>query len=183
MVREGRLLMMTAPVWYGEYMFGGKPDSPYYQTAEGQLGAALPPKWADQDKIYNGGGVGGVWAVSNHTKNIDLTLDLLMFLSTSHQVHDAAVTFPAYRLVAQEWGNHLARNSLYAFDPFPVEEKAAYTISDEGLKTVRYFTWDPLVSGTLSQMREGKMMLEALPGYGRELKGLAEAAGYQVIDR
>ena len=183
LVREGRLLMMTAPVWYGEYMFGGKPDSPYYQTAEGQLGVALPPKWQDQDKIYNGGGTGGVWAVSNHAQNLDLIMDMLLFLTTSHEVHDTAVTFPAYRPVTQEWGKHLPPNPLYAFDPFPVEDEAAYTITDEGLKTVRYFTWDPFVSGTISQMREGKTMLEALPGYGRELKGLAEAAGYEVIDR
>jgi ABC-type glycerol-3-phosphate transport system substrate-binding protein len=164
-------------------MFGGKPDSPYYQTAEGQLGVALPPKWQDQDKIYNGGGTGGVWAVSNHAQNLDLIMDMLLFLTTSHEVHDTAVTFPAYRPVTQEWGKHLPPNPLYAFDPFPVEDEAAYTITDEGLKTVRYFTWDPFVSGTISQMREGKTMLEALPGYGRELKGLAEAAGYEVIDR
>jgi multiple sugar transport system substrate-binding protein len=182
LVKEGKLLMMPAPVWYGEYMFGGTEDSPYYQTADGRLGASTPLKWKDQDKIYNGGSTGGVWAVSNHTQNPELTLDIILFLATSHEVQDAAVTFPAYRPATLEWGKQLAENKVYALDPFPVEEEAAHTMTSEGLGIVRYFTWDPFVSGTLSQMREGKTMLEALPGYGKELKGLAEAAGYRVVD-
>src|SRR5579871_5540367 len=35
-VTAGKLLMIPAASWYGEYIFGGKKDSLYYQTAEGQ---------------------------------------------------------------------------------------------------------------------------------------------------
>jgi multiple sugar transport system substrate-binding protein len=182
LVKDDKLLMLPAPVWFGEYMFGGRPDSPYYQTADGRLGVAMPLKWADQDKIYNGGSTGGVWVVSNHTQNLDLAMDILLFLTTSHAVQDTAVTYPAYLPATMEWGKSLVENEVYAFDPFPVLEAAAATLTPEGLGTVRYFTLDPLVSGVLSQMREGKTMLEALPGYGKELKGLAGAAGYRVVD-
>ena len=38
---QDKLLALTAPSWFGEFVFGGTPDSVYYQTATGQLGVAL----------------------------------------------------------------------------------------------------------------------------------------------
>jgi ABC-type glycerol-3-phosphate transport system substrate-binding protein len=42
LVKDGKLLMMPAASWYGEYVFGGKADSLYYQEANGRLGVAAP---------------------------------------------------------------------------------------------------------------------------------------------
>ena len=66
---EDRIVMLIGPSWFGEHVFGGKENSTYYQTADGQLGVALTPKWPDQDTHWSGAGGGGSWAMSRHTKN------------------------------------------------------------------------------------------------------------------
>ena len=98
------LLLLTAPSWFGEFVFGGTPDSVYYTEANGQLGVALPPKWEADDQPYFGGQGGAAWAVSRHTQNPKLAVDLVTWLSTANEYQvDLAPTYPAFKPPAKEW--------------------------------------------------------------------------------
>ena len=102
---EDKLLILTAPSWFGEFVFGGTPDSVYYKEAKGQLGVALPPKWEADDQPYFGGQGGAAWAVSKHTQNPKLAIDLATWLSTANEYQvDLAPTYPAYKPPAERVG-------------------------------------------------------------------------------
>ena len=179
-VKAGNLLMLPAASWYGEYIFGGKPDSMYYQSGEGQLGVALPLKWADEDKPYTGFHGGSAWTVSRHTANPKLAIDVAQFMSAGHEYQDTAVTFPAYLPAADEWAKTVASNPVYAFDPYPVLKEAASMMSIEGLGNIRYDWQNPFTTDVTSAIQKGETIVSALPKLQETYKGLAEAQGYQV---
>lgn len=179
LANENKLLMLQAASWFGEYIFGGKPDSLYYKTSEGQLGVAIPPKWSNEDKAYTGFGGGSAWTVSKHTKNPELAVEFAIFASTATEYHGTGPTFPAYLPAAKEWRKTLSGNKLYAADPYPVMEEAA-GLMDPLIASLRFPTAD-LVKKTLVQaVAKGETVESALPALQQELVNAAEAQGYLV---
>jgi multiple sugar transport system substrate-binding protein len=181
LAKTGKLLMLPAASWYGEYIFGGKPDSLYYQTAEGQLGVALPLRWKDEDKPYTGFHGGAAWTVSNHTPNPKLAVDVAVFMAAGHEYQDTAVTFPAWLPAADKWAGTVAGNAVYAFDPYPVLKEAAGMMTIEGLGPVRYDWQTPWTTDIVGALLKGETIVSALPTVQATYKGLAEAQGYEVI--
>jgi multiple sugar transport system substrate-binding protein len=180
-----RLIMMPWASWGGEHLFGGKENSLYYQTAEGQLGVAPPPKWPDQEEHLSGAIGGGAWAMSRHTKNPQLSSELVIWLTTSEEFQGAtATTFPAYLPAAEIWAERVASNPMYAFDPYPVLEEQAskiWPVYSEGRyqdfvsSSYGEFVLNPAMAGEQS-------FVEGLPAMREELVNLAPTLGFQVIE-
>lgn len=177
---ENKLLLLNAENWYGEYVFGGKPDSLYYTTAEGQLGVATPPRWEADSQPYFGGGGGAAWAVSKHTANPSLATDFARWVSTADEYQATiAPTYPAYRPAAETWVKSVAGNEMYANDPGPVMTEAA-ALTDPLWGVVRYDTPSVFVAAVIAALNEGRSVESALPAFQEQLVQAAEAQGYQV---
>jgi multiple sugar transport system substrate-binding protein len=178
---KNQLLILTAPSWFGEFVFGGTPESVYYTEASGQLGVALPPKWEADDQPYFGGQGGAAWAVSRHTQNPKLAVDLVTWLSTANEYQvDLAPTYPAYKPPATEWVTRIAGNPLYANDPGPVYiEAAAY--EDPLFGIVTYDTATIFATAVIGALNEGKSVESSLPAFQEALVQAAETAGYEVV--
>jgi multiple sugar transport system substrate-binding protein len=181
LANENKVLLLPAASWFGEYIFGGKPDSLYYKTAEGQLGVALPPKWRDEEKAWTGAIGGSAWTVSKHTKNPKLAVDLVVWLTTSNDYQGTAPTYPAYMPAAQEWAKTLRGNKLYAFDPFPVLQEAASLI-DPLWGSVRYDAQATSKSVLVGALSKGETLASAMPEFQKQLTELAQAQGYEVLN-
>ncbi len=181
LVKQDKLLMMPAASWFGEYVFGGKPDSTYYQTAEGQLGVAPIPKWSDQEVRWTGAQGGSAWTMSRHTENPELAVQLIVWLTTSEEYQgQMAPTFPAYLPAAQIWAETTSGNPLYAFDPYPVMEEAAGLI-DPKWREGKFDYGEPFGTTVVETLISGGTIEEALPRYQEALVSLAQAEGYEVI--
>ena len=179
-VKAGNLLMLPAASWYGEYVFGGKPDSTYYQSADGQLGVALPLKWKDEDQPFTGFHGGSAWSVSRHTENPELAVDFAKFMSSSHEYQDTAVTFPAFLPAADVWAKTVASNPVYAFDPYPVLKDAAGMMTLEGLGNIRYDWQSAWNTDVIAAVQAGDSIVSALPKLQETYAGLAKTQGYEV---
>ena len=179
--QQNKLLMMPAASWYGQYVFGGQPDSTYYTTAEGQLGVAPVPKWSDQETRWTGAQGGAAWTMSRHTKNPELASQLIVWLTTSQEYQgEMAVTFPAYLPAADTWSKTISDNALYAFDPFPVMKEAAGLI-DPKWREGKFDYTQPFGTTVIETLLSGGTVEEALPLYQEALVSLAQAEGYDVI--
>lgn len=180
-VTDGKLLMIPAASWYGEYIFGGKKDSLYYQTAEGQLGVALPPKWAADAKALTGAQGGAAWTASKHTQNPELAAKFIVWVTTDNGYQGTAPTYPAYTPAADVWAKTLSANKVYAEDPFPVLKQAA-ALLDPNWGNVRYDRAESFVRVVMAAVADGKTVTETLKAYGDDLANLAQAQGYTVVN-
>lgn len=182
LANDDKLLMMPAASWYGEYVFGGKPDSSYYKEAKGQLDVALPPKWKADDKAYTGAQGGAAWTMSRHTKNPKLASDLIIWLTTSNDYQGTAPTLPAYVPAADTWSKTIAGNKVYAKDPFPILKESSGLI-DPAWANVRFSkttTWNSVV---IAAILKGATVESALPEFQKQISALAEASGYKVVNQ
>jgi len=182
LVSQNKLLMLPAASWYGEYVFGGKPDSTYYKEATSQLGVAPPLKWADEDKAYTGAQGGSAWTMSRHTKNPKLAAELIVWLTTSDDYQGSAPTFPAYLPAADTWSKTIAGNKLYASDPFPVLKDSSGLI-DPLWANVRFDKSKTFSTVVIGAVQAGQTVESALPELQKQLTALAEAEGYQVVNQ
>jgi ABC-type glycerol-3-phosphate transport system substrate-binding protein len=182
LANENKLLMMPAASWYGEYVFGGKPDSTYYKEANGQLDVAPPLKWADEDKAYTGAQGGSAWTMSRHTKNPELAAELIVWLTTSNDYQGSAPTFPAYLPAADVWRSTIANNKVYATDPFPVLKETSGLI-DPLWANVRFDKGSAFNSVVIAAVQAGQTVESALPELQNQLSSLAQAQGYQVVNQ
>lgn len=179
---EDKLLMLPAASWYGEYVFGGKPDSAFYKEAKGQLAVAAPLKWQGDDKAYTGAQGGAAWTMSRHTKNTKLASDLIVWLTTSNDYQGTAPTLPAYLPAQEVWAKTLAGNKVYAADPFPVLRDSSSLI-DPLWANVRFDRDTTFTTVVIGALTEGQTVESALPEFQTQLTALAEAAGYQVVNQ
>ncbi len=178
---DNKLLLLTAPSWFGEFVFGGKSDSTYYTTATHQLGVAVPPKWQADSQPYFGGQGGAAWAVSKHTQNPKLATDLAIWMSTANAYQvDVAPTYPAFKPAASEWVKKAASNPLYANDPGPVYVQAA-AYEDPQFGIVTYDTASIFTTTVIGALNEGKTVESSLQAFQDGLVQAAKTAGYDVV--
>ena len=178
---QDKLLILTAPSWFGEFVFGGTPESVYYTEANGQLGVALPPKWEADEQPYFGGQGGAAWAVSRHTANPQLAIELATWLATADEYQvDLAPTYPAYKPPAEQWVTRIAGNPLYANDPGPVYIEAA-AFEDPLFGIVTYDTATIFATSVIGALNEGKTVESSLPAFQEALVQAAQVAGYEVV--
>jgi len=179
--KQNKLLMIPGASWFGQYVFGGQPDSTYYQTAEGQLGVAPVPKWEDQETRFAGAQGGAAWTMSRHTANPELASDLIEWLTTSQEYQgEQGPTFPAYLPAAETWSKTISSNPLYAFDPFPVMKDAAGTI-DPKWREGKFNYGDAFGTTVIETLLAGGTIEEGLPKYQEALVAQAQAEGYDVV--
>ena len=181
--QQNKLLMFIGASWYGEHVFGGKEGSLYYQTSDGQLGVAAPPKWAADDQAWTGAQGGSSWAISRHTKNPKLAARLIEWLATAPEfMGEQGTTQPAFAANAEIWGKGLADKPLYATNPYPVLEEAAKLMDPLWNEPIRYSTaidgiWGEVINEGLLA---GKTIEELLPALQERMVEEAEAAAYRV---
>lgn len=178
---QNKILMLPAASWYGEYVFGGKPDSTYYKEASGQLAVAPPLKWADDERAFTGAQGGAAWTMSRHTKNPQLAADLIIWLTTSPDYQGSAPTFPAFLPAADVWSTTVSGNPLYASDPFPVLKESSQLI-DPLWANVRFDKNGAFNTVVIAAVTEGQTVASALPELQNQLSALAQASGYQVVN-
>ena len=176
-----RVVFIPHASWYGQHVM--KPNYPEDLKAAGRVGAALLPKWKDQDQRWTGAWGGGGWVMSKHTKNPKLASELIVWLATGPWHGTDATTFPAYPPANEVWGAQLARDSFYVEDPYPNMNIMAPLIWPGINQGRMYVSWwneygtivnTPLVNG------ERKVM-ESLPLLRESLVNLAPPAGFEVI--
>jgi multiple sugar transport system substrate-binding protein len=180
LVNQNMLLMLPAASWYGEYVFGGKEDSLYYKTSEGQLGVALPPRWSNEDVALTGAQGGAAWTVSRHTLNPELAVKFVVWVTTDNAYQGTAPTFPAYLPAAEVWSQTISNSPLYATDPFPILNEAAGLI-DPRWGNVRYNRQEAFTSTVIPAIVEGNTVASALEAFQAQLVGLAQSQGYAVV--
>ncbi len=180
-VNDDKLLMVSMASWaWG--VFGGTPDSTYYKNAEQQLGVAPPLKWAADAKGQTATQGGGAWTVSRHTKNPQLAVDLVTWVTTSPDLWAGTTNFPAYKPLMPLWQKKVSSNPLFANDPFPVMAEAAGLISSLD-KWPRFDLIVPLNTVVKTAYKEKVSIESVLPKVAEAFIPLAEAEGYQVVGK
>lgn len=175
--KEGKLLMLPGPSWFGEYVL--KPESSYAIPA-GQIAAGAMPTWADGEENYSGAFGGGIYVVSSHAADPQAAADVIEWVSTATEYQQTAPTYPAYAPAAGEWVKTLAEGGYYAEDPTAVLEEAAGKINPV-VSPVRYQI-EPSVNATVvAAIKSGGTIAEALLELQTQLASLAQTAGYAVV--
>lgn len=177
---NNKLLLIETAAWFGDFVFGGKPDSSYYKTADHQLAVALPMKWADQDKPYTGAWGGSAWMVSRHTKNPRLAVDIAIYMTTDVEVGKLVGTMPGYGPAAEEWQKGMDTNPLYAMNPYDIMKQAAGLVNPVYTDAVRYSVIEGIKPLTTA-IEQDKPTEPTLADCQTQLKILAEKEGYEVV--
>ncbi len=179
-VTDGKLLMIPGPSWFGEYIFGGSAKSLYYQTAEGQLGVALPLKWAADKAPLDGAWGGAAWTVSKHSQNPALAAKFAVFVTTDNGYQGTAPTYPAYAPAAELWSNTLSANKVYTANPYPVMKQAA-TFYDASWGVTRFDRADSFKRIVAGAIANGQTAVSSMKAWQDDLSNLAQAQGYTVV--
>lgn len=177
---NNKLLMLPGAAWMGDFVFGGKPDSAYYKTADHQLAAAIYPKWKDEDKSYTGNWGGSAWMVSRHTKNSKLAVDIAVYMTTDIEVGKLVGTMPAFGPAAEAWKVGMDTNPLYAANPYDIMKQAAGMVNPKYTDAVRYSVGEGIKPLTAA-VEQGQPLEPTLAQCQDALKSLAEKEGYEVV--
>jgi len=177
---NNKLLMLPGAAWMGDFVFGGKPDSAYYKTADHQLAAALYPKWAGEDKAYTGNWGGSAWMVSRHTKNPKLAVEIAVYMTTDIEVGKLVGTMPAYGPAAEAWKVGMDTNPLYAFNPYDIMKDAAGLVNPNYTDAVRYSIGEG-IKPLMAAVEQGLPLEPTLADCQAALESLAAKEGYEVV--
>lgn len=180
-VSDDKLLMLTGPAWFGQYLFGGTPESTWYKSADGQLAAASPLAWQGEEAKAGSNG-GGAWVVSRHAKNPKTAAEIAVWMATSAEHAATAPSLPAHVPSAKIWQKTLDANKIYAQNPYPVFEDAAGRIS-KSLSPVRF---DPITlfsTTVLTDAQQGKTVGSAIKKFQQQLVDTARTSKYNVESR
>jgi multiple sugar transport system substrate-binding protein len=175
---QGKILMDICAAWCGDYVFNGT----YYKADQlkNQLAAALPPKWAADDKAYTGNWGGSSWAVSRHTVNPKLAVAIAVYMTTDIDVTQIVGTMPAYGPAADAWAKKLDSSKLYASNPYAVMKQAVGMVNPNYTDVVRY----DLIAGFapfLTAVQAGTPTVGTLPDVQKILVQEAQQQGYEVV--
>ena len=89
---------------------------------------------------------------------------------------------PAYLPAADKWKVTVASNKVYATDPFPVMKDSSGMI-DPGWGNVRFDDFSAFETTVIAAVQKGETVASALPEFQKQLTALAEAQGYQVVEK
>jgi ABC-type glycerol-3-phosphate transport system substrate-binding protein len=100
-VQADNWLFIPLSSWFGDYVIRGtyyQADDPAFQ---GKIGVAPAPMWEGQDHPWVFWWGGAAWVLSRHSKNPQLAVDFLNFMTTDEIKNQG--TYPAYVPAAEEW--------------------------------------------------------------------------------
>lgn len=175
---EGKVLMVSMASWAWS-VFGGKPDSTYYKTAEHQLGVAPPLRWAADARAQTAAQGGGAWTVSRHTRNPKLAAHLVTWLTTAAEIWSRTPNYPAYRPIMPLWQKQVSSDPLFAEDPYPTMKVAADLITPLD-KWPRFDLIGALTQIVKDAQRSKATIESVLPRVAEQFAPLAETQGYDV---
>lgn len=179
LAKSGKLLMMPAASWYGEYIFKAATG---YAFANGSLAAGAMPSWPNAKTNYSGAQGGGIWVVSAHSANIKGATALAQWVTTAPEYQATAPTYPAYIPAAKVWLRKFSKDPFYAEDPSSVLIDQAEKINPAESAT-RYDVNSAVSSTIAAAVKSGGTIASALPALQSQLAGLAASAGYTVSSK
>jgi ABC-type glycerol-3-phosphate transport system substrate-binding protein len=168
--------------WYGQHVM--KPNYPPEMVDAGRVGYALNPVFEEVGEPWTGAWGGSGWAMSKHTKNPQLAIEVLIFMATGPWHGTDATTFPAYPTQNVIWGETVAKDPFYGENPFPNMVTMAPMISpDVTHGRLLAASWTAFSEKVLNPMIAGDTTaVDALPAWSEEMKNLALPAGFVVVD-
>jgi multiple sugar transport system substrate-binding protein len=169
-----KTLMLIGPSWYGQYVFNAALKVP-----AGEIAAAAPLTWAGQATATTGDVGGGIWMVSEHSKNISAAVALAEYMSTSNAYQLTAPTYPAYKPAAQAWLTAQAKQHYFASDVSSVFTQAATEIWG-GWGSGRYSQENIWAATMVPQITNGKTISSLLGVWQTAIENQARSFGYQV---
>jgi ABC-type glycerol-3-phosphate transport system substrate-binding protein len=174
---DDKVLMVSMATWaWG--VFNGT----YYKTPDHQLGVAAPLKWKADAEAQTPAMGGAAWMVSRHTKNPKLAADLVVWLTTNEGLWSTIPNWPAYKPNQALFQKQVSSNAIFANDPFPVMQVAAGQITPLD-KWPRFDLISPLTEVVKGAYQENATIESVLPQFADKFKPLAEAQGYQVVNK
>ncbi len=176
LAQAGKVLMLPAASWFGEYMF--KPKTGFNYPA-GSLAAAPMPKWDGEETNYSGAQGGGIYVVSRHSANLKRAVEVAQFAATDTGYQSTSPAFPAYKPAAKVWLEKISKDPFYAEDPSAVLVDQASKINPATAVT-RYDANTAFTNTVAAAVSSGKTMSSAMPDLQSQLVGLAGTAGYSV---
>ncbi len=179
-VQDDKLLMLVGPSWMALACFGGTPDSPYYNTADHQLGVAAPLRWDGDPQVMTSAWGGGAWVVSRHTQNLPLALDFITWIVIAPDFWAITPDYPVYVPVQPAWEKAVSANPLFANDPFPAMQTASQAISP--LYTLPGYDVMGVLNDFVSRALTQKNTFEILlPDLQSAMTAQAQKAAYEVM--
>jgi len=179
-VAAGKVIGMIGASWVADFAF--KPmttDAGTDFDAKGKFAAAPMPTWSGETTNWSGAVGGGIWAVSNKSKNTDAAVKFAIAMTAAPEVVKTQTTYPAFGPNAQVWLKAKSSDPWYAEDPGPVLTDAAAKVNPaDGY--VRYQTQE-IDSFNQTVIANGATdMAGALKAWGDQTSQAAQAAGYDV---
>lgn len=101
LVKADNWLFMPSSSWFGDYVIRGTFYDPADPNFVGKIGVAPMPKWEGQDHPWVYWWGGAAWVLSRHSKNPELAMDFLKFMTTDEIKNQG--TYPAYVPAADIW--------------------------------------------------------------------------------
>jgi ABC-type glycerol-3-phosphate transport system substrate-binding protein len=172
-----QILMLPAPAWFGDFMFG-----PAFKVPEGRIAAAPMPTWPGESKPYAGQVGGGAFLVSSHAgERTKEAADLVRWMTTDVDLQAEQPTYPAFTAAAKKWGEAKSKDPYYASDPMPALTAAASALRP-GFGAVRFEAdWQSSFNDTLVKaIDSGGNLRGALGSWQDKLEAAAKTSGYTV---
>ena len=172
------LLAAPGATWYGVGLYKG-----LWHVPAGQMSAAPPLGWPDDEKNWTGSEGGGMYVVSSHISGarLDATVKLAIFLSTDLTWLTSTVTFPAYGPAQAPWLGTVEKMGYFA--DFPALARSfvtAGTLVRPGFTQLTYSTEGVWQSFVVPALISGQSIESMWHGFGVRLEQYARAAGYKV---
>ena len=174
--RSNKVPFLLGPSWFAEHVI-----RPTYGAPEGQTGAALPPRWADQDQPITwhwGGGTYAGWTKTAHPEEV---ADLIEWVATDLALQTNAVTMPAHEASSVAWGAAIAADPWYANDQTYNVMLEAVQFSDPNYVTLRIGLEAAFGATVAKAAATGESIVDALPALEAELTNQAKLNGYTVV--
>lgn len=180
-IKADNWLFIPSSSWFGDYVIRGTyylEDDPNFQ---GKIGVAPAPKWDGQDHPWTWWWGGAAWVMSRHTKNPELVVDFLKFMTTDEIKNQG--TYPAYVPAADEWLKSRMPTLTYLEDTVKAgeilkqESTHMWTMAAES--PVDVFTlWGPIQT----KINSGELTYEAaLAEFQTVLLDGAGKLGYEAV--
>jgi multiple sugar transport system substrate-binding protein len=182
---ENHILMMIAPVWAALGTFKGTyyTDKTTPNQTSGVLGVAAPLKWSADATAQTAAMGGGAWTVSQHTKNVSLSVDLIEWVTQNADFWAGTTNFPSYKPLQPLFQKAVSADKIFASDPYPAMATAADEISASGDNWPRFDLIAPLTT-VIKDAYSKKQTVEATLGeVTTAFTPLAEAQGYNVVNQ
>jgi multiple sugar transport system substrate-binding protein len=182
---QNHILMLIAPVWAALGTFKGTyyTDKTTPNQSSGVLGVAAPLKWAADATAQTAAMGGAAWTISQHTKNVSLSADLIEWVTQNADFWKGTTNYPAYKPLQPLFQAAVSGDKIFASDPFPAMQTAASEISATGDNWPRFDLDAPLTTVIKDSYSKKQTVLATLPEVTTALTPLAEAEGYNVVNQ